>query len=295
MAASALTPRERAEQLAAGLPSFTIRALRVATNSIHGVHGRRRRGPGETFWQFRRYQPGDPAAAIDWRRTAGTAEIFVREREWEVAQSVWLWCDRSPSMDYTSTPELETKRSRAALLTLTLTALLLRGGETAGLLDQSPRTGQGRAMLRRIADLLARNDTSGNGIPPAVKLARHSQVVLFGDFLEPLEEIDARLRALAYHEVSGHLVHVIDPAEEHLPFRGRVRFTGAEEEESVLVGRVESVRDNYTQIFERHRAGLRDIARSIGWHYLAHRTSNRPETTLLSLHAALAGRYDERY
>lgn len=292
MAATAPATRERAERLAAGLPSFTVRALRVAANVVHGVHGRRRRGPGETFWQFRHYQPGDPVTAIDWRRTAGTADVFVREREWEVAQSVWLWCDRSASMDYASAAGLETKRSRASLLALTLAVLLLQGGETVGLIGRNPRTGQGRPMLDRVADLLSRDRTEGNGLPPPVALARHSQTVLFGDFLESLPEIEARLRALARGEVAGHLVHVIDPAEESLPFRGRIRFTGPEEEEGVLIGRVESVRRRYVDRFGGHRDALREIARSVGWHYLAHHTDRPPEPTLLALHAALAGHHD---
>lgn len=294
MAATAPATRERAERLASGLPSFTVRALRVAANVVHGVHGRRRRGPGETFWQFRHYQPGDPATAIDWRRTAATADVFVREREWEVAQSVWLWCDRSASMDYASRPGLETKRARAALLALTLAVLLLQGGETVGLIGRTPRTGQGRSMLDRVADRLARDRTEGRGLPPPVALARHSQAVLFGDFLEPPSEVEARLRALARHEVAGHLVHVTDPAEESLPFRGRVRFTGAEDEDGVLIGRVESVRRRYARRFDEHRGALREAARAAGWRYLAHHTDRPPEPTLLALHAALAGLHDRR-
>ena len=35
-----------------------------------GAHGLRRPGPGEEFWQYRPAQPGEPARAIDWRRSA---------------------------------------------------------------------------------------------------------------------------------------------------------------------------------------------------------------------------------
>jgi len=187
-------PRDRAERLAAGLPSFSIRALRVAAGVISGVHGRRRRGRGESFWQFRQFQPGDPVSSIDWRRTAASQDIFIREREWEVAQQVWLWCDRSPSMDYASSPELEPKRTRAALITLALAAMLLQGVETVGLLGATPRTGWGGGRRGRIAARSGADAPPGSGVPAAVRGERHGQTGLVGEFLEALETVAARVR-----------------------------------------------------------------------------------------------------
>ena len=94
--------REAGEQLGGRLPPLMIEADRVASTVAQGVHGRRRIGVGETFWQFRTYQPGDAAADIDWRQSARSRHLFVREQEWEAAASVWLWCDLSPSMGFRS-------------------------------------------------------------------------------------------------------------------------------------------------------------------------------------------------
>ena len=98
----ALPLRIRAEQTAAALPPLLVAAERVAATVAQGVHGRRRVGQGEAFWQFRQYQPGDAAARIDWRESAKSQRLYVRETEWEAAQSVWLWRDASASMDYSS-------------------------------------------------------------------------------------------------------------------------------------------------------------------------------------------------
>ena len=54
-----------AHALADRLPDLMVEAKRVANTVAHGIHGRRRAGPGETFWQFRQVQPGDPVGAID--------------------------------------------------------------------------------------------------------------------------------------------------------------------------------------------------------------------------------------
>ena len=57
---------------------------------------------GESFWQFRRYASEDPSTAIDWRQSAKSQHLFVREREWEAPQSVWFWRDGSPGMQFKS-------------------------------------------------------------------------------------------------------------------------------------------------------------------------------------------------
>src|SRR5207344_1713987 len=59
-----------ARTLAESMPRLILEARRIATTVIHGLHGRRRAGPGENFWQYRRFVSGEPAQHVDWRRTA---------------------------------------------------------------------------------------------------------------------------------------------------------------------------------------------------------------------------------
>lgn len=281
-----MTLHHHAEALASRLPPLLVAAERVAATVAQGVHGRRRTGSGETFWQFRRYQPGDPATAIDWRQSARSQPVFVRETEWEAAQTVWLWADSSPSMAWRSTPELPEKRERALLLTLALAALLLRGGErVAPLSGALPPTAGGGALARLAAVLLGE---SAAGLP-ATPLPRHATVMLAGDFLAPLDEVDATVRRLAAAGTKGHLLQVLDPAEEALPYEGRVRFTGLEGEGEMLVRRVDEIRDAYAERLAAHRDGLAAIARAAGWSFALHHTDQAPQTALLALHAALGG------
>ena len=275
-----------AEAAASRLPALQIAAERVAATVLQGVHGRRRVGQGEAFWQFRRYEPGDPPLRIDWRQSAKRQHIFVRETEWEAAQSAWLWRDASASMAWRSDPRLPTKRARADLLLLALAALLLRGGERVALLGTAMRPLSGRGALARIAERL--DEGGGDGLPPPVAAPRHSSVILVGDFLAPLADTDARLRLLAGAGVDGILLQIFDPAEESLPFSGRTRFEGMEAEGQMLVPRVESMRPDYARAFAAHRQGLQDIARAIGWRALAHRTDRSPESALMALWVALS-------
>jgi len=277
-----------AETLAAPLPPLMVAAKRVASTVAQGVHGRRRVGQGETFWQFRRYQQGDTIARIDWRRSAKSSHLYVRETEWEAAQSVWLWRDASASMDYASAPAFGSKRLRAELLLLALGVLLVRGGERIAVLGSGLRPSSGRIVLTRIAHMLEEGEPATPSLPAPEALPRHARVVLIGDFLSPLPEIKAALARFDGLGVRGHMVQVLDPAEETLPFAGRVRFVGPEAEGAALIGRAETAVGDYARAMAAHQAEIGLLARSAGWNFVRHRTDRPPETALLALYLGLA-------
>ena len=284
--------RDRAEQAASVLSPLLIAAERVAVTVAQGVHGRRRVGQGETFWQFRQYQPGDAASRIDWRESAKSQRLYVRETEWEAAQSVWLWRDASASMEYSSAAyltgaEWPTKRDRAELLLVALASLLVRGGERMTMLGSGIAPMNGRVALSRVVEIIGRNSKSGS-LPDFEPLPRAGQLVLIGDFLSPLELVNAMITRFAAAGLRGHLLQVADPAEEDLPFDGRVRFAGIEEHDEVIISRVESIRSDYSRRYQRHRKGLAAIARTVGWSFGFHRTDRPPHLALLALFSALS-------
>ncbi len=282
-------PALSASALAAQLPPLVVAAERVAATVLQGVHGRRRAGQGDAFWQFRPFLPGDAVACIDWRQSAKSDRLFVRETEWEAAQTVALWRDGSASMQWKSSLATVEKRARAELLTLALAALLLRGGERVRLLQAGPsRAHSGRAGLEPLAAELER-EAGGDNLPPEdPSLPRHARAVLIGDFLSPLAEIEARIAGFGARPVRGHILQVLDPAEESLPWLGRVRFEGLEGDGATLVPRVEGVRALYAERLQAHREGVAAIAAAAGWRFLVHRTDQPPEAALLALWQGLA-------
>ena len=283
--------RHRAEQLAAPLPPLLVAAERVAATVAQGVHGRRRVGTGETFWQFRRYESGDSAATIDWRESAKRQSLFIRQNEWEAAESVWLWRDASPSMRYRSNFADAEKIDRANLILLALAVLLIRGGERVALLGDGNAPTTGRAALDRLAATLLLSDApaADASLPPITDLPRFAQMVLIGDFLSPFTEIAALVRAYAAAGVKGHLLQVLDPAEEDLPFSGRTRFEGLEGEGTHTVGRADALREQYGERIRRRRLALGDLCHAVGWGFAGHRTDRPPQTALLALYGALSG------
>lgn len=292
MAASNRGIHHKAEEIAAGLPPLMVAAERVAATVSQGVHGRRRIGQGETFWQFRRYQSGDSAQLIDWRQSAKSQPLYVRETEWEAAESVWLWRDGSASMRYSSGGDYPAKMDRADLLLLALACLLVRGGEHMALLGSGKAPASDRAALGQIVASLdsdrSRGDNGKESLPVFEPLPRYARIVMIGDFLSPLDEINSIIGAFAGHGVRGHLLQVLDPAEETFPFTGRIHFEGPENEGDLIIGRVESVRQDYTEAMNAHNRGLETLVRHAGWTFATHRTDRPPESALLALYLVLS-------
>jgi uncharacterized protein (DUF58 family) len=269
-----------------------VAAERVAATVLQGVHGRRRAGQGDAFWQFRPFLQGDSATRIDWRQSAKSDRLFIRETEWEAAQTVALWADASLSMEWRASPNRPTKRERADLLLAALASLVLRGGERVRLIGGPGRSHAGRAGLNSVVETLTTINKSRSLPPPDPSLPRHARAVLIGDFLAPLEDIQQSIAALAARPVRGHILQVLDPDEETLgesnrAYTGRVLFEWAGGG-SVLVPRVEGVRALYAERLRQHRAAVAAIAAAAGWGFLTHRTDQPPAQALLALWQALA-------
>jgi uncharacterized protein (DUF58 family) len=282
--------RLAAEALGARLPPLLIESERVAATVAQGLHGRRRVGTGENFWQFRPFVAGDAASRVDWRRSARSDQVYLRETEWDAAQTVALWREAGPAMGWRSAPSLPHKAERAELLLLALASLILRGGERVRLLDGTNANAagvtSGSAALTRLADALTR---STQGLPGALPPAQ-GRMVLLGDWLGELAPVTALLARLAALPVRGALVQVLDPAEVELPYEGRVRFVSAGDARQVTIPRVEAVRAAYQAKLAERQQALAVLCRSAGFTLILHRTDTPPHAALLALHQALSGR-----
>ncbi|MHB2264074.1 DUF58 domain-containing protein [Aliihoeflea sp. PC F10.4] len=286
----AVAPRDalaRARQRAALVPDLLVEARRVVNTVIAGWHGRRKRGIGENFWQFRPYVDGEAIARIDWRRSARDDHTYVRDREWEAAHTVWIWADASASMLYQSVTATVSKESRALVLALALAELFSRSGERIawpGLTDPfSARNGAERlaAQMLHAGALPARPDLS--------QVKRFSDVVLISDFLDPVEETQAWLDDLAGRGIRAHLIEIADPAEEEFPYSGRTEFQDPETGLKLTAGRAEMLREDYRNLYNARREALSVWARKLGWSYTVNHTDRLASDALVRIHMAMSG------
>ncbi|EIM27642.1 DUF58 domain-containing protein [Microvirga lotononidis] len=266
---------ESALSLASRMPHLVLEARRVAANLAHGIHGRRRAGTGETFWQFRPFVTGEAAQRIDWRRSARDDRLYVREREWETAQTMWFWIDRSASMGYVSDLAQAPKIERAIVLGLALADCFVEAGERVGMLGLMPPR-----ATRRIAEAMAQTlvtDRSAleEDLPPQAPVAPQHEAVLISDFLSPMRDITAMVEAISARGARGHLVMIVDPVEETFPFQGQAVLHDLEDGLSLRIGDAISWGRAYRLRIDQHREELQALARRRGWTLTIHRT-DRP-------------------
>jgi uncharacterized protein (DUF58 family) len=274
------------QTLAAAMPRLILEARRVAATMIHGLHGRRRAGPGENFWQYRRFMSGEPASRVDWRRSARDDHLYVREQEWEAAHTVWIWPDRSASMIFASQLAHETKLYRTLVLALALGEVLVEGGERVGIPGLLRPTGS-RNVVERMAQAILHDRSERASLPPNFAPAPLAEIVLLSDLWSDIGEVRRMIAQLSGRGTRGHVVQVVDPAEETFPYWGRIEFIEPEGGGRITAGRAETWRSDYTVRVARHRGEIRAETDRLGWSFGIHRTDRPASELLLALHARI--------
>jgi uncharacterized protein (DUF58 family) len=275
-----------ARKLADAMPRLILEARRVASTVIHGLHGRRRAGPGENFWQYRRFVSGEPAQNVDWRRSARDDHLYVREREWEASHTVWIWPDRSPSMTFASALSKDSKLERALVVAFALAEVLVQGGERVGVPGLLRPTAS-RNVIEKMAEAILHDPTERASLPPSFAASPLSEIVLLSDLWAPIGEVRSIVAQLSATGAHGHVVQIVDPAEESFPYSGRVEFIEPEGAGSVTAGRAETWRNDYQGIVERHRAAIRAESDLRGWSFAIHRTDRPASELLLVMHSRM--------
>ncbi len=272
--------------LAAAMPRLILEARRVATTVMHGLHGRRRAGPGENFWQYRRFVSGEPAARVDWRRSARDDHLYVREQEWEAAHTVWIWPDRSPSMVFASPLVRDTKLYRALVVAMALAEVLVEGGERVGIPGLMRPTGS-RNVIERMAQAILHDRSERASLPPDFSPSPLAEIVLLSDLWSDISDVRRTITQLAGRGARGHVVQIVDPAEETFPYWGRIEFVEPEGGGRITAGRAQTWRTDYAERVARHRAEIRSETDRLAWSFTIHRTDRPASELLLALHGRI--------
>jgi uncharacterized protein (DUF58 family) len=272
--------------LAASLPRLMLEARKIANNVTHGLHGRRRAGAGENFWQYRRFVSGEPAQNVDWRRSARDDHLYVRELEWEAAHTVWLWPDRSLSMAFASKGARDSKLERGLIVAFALADLLVAGGERVGIPGLMNPTSSNN-VIDKMAQAILHDTSTRSSLPPSFVPSSRAEIVVLSDFWSPVGEIRQMLAGLSASGAHGTLVQIVDPAEESFPYAGRVEFVEPEGGGAITAGRAEKWASDYVALVAAHRDAIRAETSKLDWLFSTHTTSRSAAELLLFLHAGM--------
>ena len=261
--------RLNAEELSNKIPSLYVKADRIANTIWEGMHNRNKDGLGDNFWQFRKYEYGDPAHLIDWKKTAKSNETFIQEKELQTLQNFVIWRDTSRSMNFRSSESIDTKLYRANLFTLTLTIILSKSGENIVLNGLKTELLKGGNAVNFVSNQINEKVTDSFKSSPNInEIKNNSDVILIGDFLNNINETEKTIKELSNRGINGIIIQILDPAERFFPYKGRINFNGLEGEKNILIGKAESVRNDYKKAIKIHIEKLEKLTTSYSWKYI---------------------------
>ena len=269
--------RTEAERTASQIPDIKRLAVRTAFHILHGNNPQRRAGSGDAFWQFREYQAGDMPRDIDWRQSAKTDRVFIRQKEQHSAQTCLIWAKRNADMGFQSEETPYSKQKAAAVIALTLALLHARMGELVGFPARG-RPGHSEKTLQAFEQTIL--ESAEASFPTDFEMPKHAHFYAISDFLEDPTEIEAAFSAHAGRTQNGVFIHVLDPAEIALPYEGRVLFEDMNAQHRHLVSNAVDIREEYTERVQAQIDAVRSLCLKWGWQYVLHRTDAAFEDTL---------------
>jgi len=284
---------EQAFELSHRLPRLALEARRVSA-FVNGVHGRRKAGPGETFWQYRMLTPGESSSGIDWRRSARDNRLYVREREWEASHTIWMWVDRSASMGFASSLAQSSKVDRGLVLALALADALVDGGERVGMLGLTRPIASRRVVERLVESIAADRAGLTADLPPARAIGRLDEALLISDWLTPIDQVLGALGVIGAQGGRGHLVMIVDPVEETFPFAGQAELLDVESDLKLDIGDARAWGRDYRERIAAHRDAIASACRRLGWTFTLHRTDRYASEAALRIAGLISSARDMR-
>jgi uncharacterized protein (DUF58 family) len=280
----AITPNNDANALTveahdAALPAIMMDARRAASSIVIGEHGRRSAGAGDAFWQHREWTNGESIRQIDWRRSARSEKLFVRERERQVPAILQVWCDNRANMAWRGDSNTPTKAQRGLVLGLALSIATRAGGERVCAL------GPGSPLSNEVAfaHLLT---NAGQSVPNDFQAG---QVLMISDGLEQPDVWAHRAKQVLSARAHLIVVLIADRYEQDFPFQGRVAFSASDSDHPLVVGRAQGARDGYVLAYRRHLAAVEQAIIGSSGQVFRHVTSDPAVPILLTISAVLDG------
>lgn len=238
-----------------------------------GARSARRAGAGDDFFEYRPYVFGDNAQKIDWRQSARSDDVLIREQDRLLPHRVYIFCDNSAAMQFNSRGNLPTKAYNAQLLLLSLSTLLTQGESEIMPLGGVPR--------HYTLDELARHiSTSENEMPETPDIKQRSHVIIISDFRQGAQAWKKIIGEFSGMGAFGSCIQLLDPMEHQFPLYGRVRLESAEDDDSMIISSADAVRPIYLARLAKEKNAMAELCHRFGWHWISLTTDMAPRQQL---------------
>ncbi len=166
--------------------------------------------------------------------------------------------------------------------------MLVEGGERIGIPGLMRPTAS-RNVIEKMAQAMLHDPAARPACRRRSRPSPLAEVVVLSDLWSPIADVHRTIAQLSATSAHGHVVQIVDPAEETFPYSGRIEFVEPEGAGTITAGRAETWRADYEARIERHRAEIRAETDRLGWSFIIHRTDRPASELLLKLHAQLGG------
>lgn len=270
------------DQHASLLPKVLFDSEILSRNIIEGLHASRFSGKGEDFWQFKEYRQGDNVSFIDWRKSAASNKVLVKQRENETAKTIYFYFDKTKSMMFKSKKQLLSKFEAAILLTLTLSRILLKNRENVFHIKNN------KNIIRCNNDLSSFTKSfliQENIIeyPNKSLLTNNSICFIISDFFYDIKTVSNFLINLRQKNISGFLIQVLDPLEINFNVEENLLLNDLETNAKLRVDESKKYKTFYDKKFNDLQNNLKELCRRSNWSYLLYDTNKNIKPTLIEI------------
>jgi uncharacterized protein (DUF58 family) len=247
--------------------AILLEARRLSRSLRMGEHGRRTAGAGSDFWQFRKFENGlDSPRLINWKQSAKSDGLFVRETEWSAPQTL------SIMVDWSADNFIDHPKSKAylnALIALTLGYLYSDASEKVRI-DCSEFLQMDRPKAQaEIAETLMHPNNQAWQVPTADDIPQNSKALLVSSFFNDVERLSEDIAEYAERGVTGCLLQVLTKDEITFPFSGRVKFANASGSTVFQSDQARALRVEYLEKLQQQNQQLQSIAAACDWTVLS--------------------------
>ena len=275
-----------AEKYTLTADALLLKAQNISNKIIFEMHNKKRKGVGNAFWQFKVYQTGDDIRFINWKKSAKTEHLLLKETEIETANKIYFWADTSASMSYRSAPSYYNKAEYAAILSLSLLIALNHSEEQTALIGFNNQKSVKQQDYQLVADFLlhtAKDNAFADLLKSVHMLDSNSLLFVFSDLIyEPLQ-LEELCKLAMMKKIQIIFFNIYDNAEIVFPFKGRLNFNFLKENTQQIINNAKYIKDKYIANFNAHQQQMGKLCAKYQHHHILLNTKDEPYKTLITL------------
>jgi len=270
------------DEVADLLPSLLSDSSLLLKNILSGLHSTRFAGKGENFWQFKEYVRGESISSIDWRKSASSKKLLMKQNEKELSKTIYLFFDKSFSMNYKSNLAKHNKLFISALLTLTLCKLFSNSKEKVFIFNSENKPINCSNNIHNFDKSFLFNNKK-HSFPNLNLFKDKSLCFFFSDFFYDNSELKSLIIKFKNRGILGYLIQILDPIEVDFNLNSNIMLKDLETNETMVFDNDIDFSNAYKKKLANLEISLKKISLNSGWKYYRFCTNQDIRKFLINL------------